>query len=70
MLKVSYGIWHHVGYHAGEILCEMEELNCPVNLKIKCFHCHKILSESDWGKTVVGVVVVLIIVITVITTIY
>ena len=56
---MEYGtMLYIVGYHAGEILCEMEELNCPVNFKIKRFYCHKMLSESDWGKTVVAVVVV------------
>ena len=68
---MEYGtMLYIVGDHACEILCEMEELNCPVNFKIKRFYCHKMLSESDWGKTVVAVEVVLIIVITVITTIY
>lgn len=59
-----------VGYYAGAVLREMEELNCPVNLKMKHFYCHKMLSGSDQGKTAVAVIVVFIIVITVITTMY
>ena len=59
-----------VGHHAGAVLCEMEELNYPVSLKIKHYYCHKMQSEPGWGKTVVAVVVVLIIVITMITTIH
>lgn len=68
---MEYGtVLYIVGYNAGAVLCEMEELNCPVNLKIKHFYCRKMLSESDQGKTAVAVVAVLIIVITVITNIY
>lgn len=68
---MEYGtMLYTVGYHAGAVLCKMEELNCLVNLKITRFYCHKMLSESDWGKTVVAVLVVLIIVITVISTVY
>ena len=35
---MEYGtVLYIVGYNAGAVLCEMEELNCPVNLKIKHF---------------------------------